>query len=234
VSPVFEAHNLWLRRPDGAAALADLTVFAHPGEVLALVGGHGAGKSLTLRTLAGLANPDAGSLRLNGEDLGKLGPHARAARGIAYIGDGGRVAAGLSVRDNLLLGTWRRRDRRAVRRDIAAWLERFPALAAAPGRQAADLGPEARTAAALGRAWAAGATVLLVDEPFAGLEGGARAGIAAALRAARNAGHIVVCAMHDADAAGFADRINVLANGRLVFSGSPGALAAAGPSIPLE
>lgn len=225
---MLEVHNLWMRGPDGAVALADLTIFAHAGDLLALLGGHGAGKSAALRAIAGLARAESGSVRLDGVELSGLGPHVRAARGITFLGDGDRIVERLSVHENLLVGAWRRRDRRSVRRDLANWFERFPALAAARRRPAADLGIADRAAVALGRAWIAGPRVVLVDEPFAGLAGESRAGIAAALRAARDAGLIVICAMHDPDGAAVADRINLLSSGRVVFSGSPGALAAAG------
>ncbi|MHB8733638.1 MAG: ATP-binding cassette domain-containing protein, partial [bacterium] len=185
---MLEAHNLYLHGPDGAVALDDLTIFAHPGDLLALLGGHGAGKSALLRTVAGLARPERGALRLDGTDLAGLESHARAARGVAYAGDAERVMERLSVRENLLVGAWRRRDRRAVRRECSEWLERFPALAAAAGRPAADRDASGRAAAALGRAWLAGPRVLLVDEPFAGVDGASRAGIAAALREACDAG----------------------------------------------
>ncbi|HEV2440432.1 MAG TPA: ATP-binding cassette domain-containing protein [bacterium] len=231
---MLEARDLCLHGPDGAVALADLTVFGHPGDLLVVLGGHGAGKSALLRTIAGLARPEAGTVRLDGEDLGALGPHARAARGIAYIGDGGRVAEPLSVHDNLLLGAWRRRDRRAVREDLSEWLHRFPVLAGMARRRAGDLGAAERVAVALGRAWIAGPRVLLIDEPFTGLDEEARAGVAGALRAARDAGQVVICAVHEPGDASVASRVNVLSNGRLVFSGSPGALATTGAAALLE
>jgi len=220
--------------PDGALALANLTIFGHPGDLLILLGGHGAGKSALLRTVAGLARPEAGTVRLDGADLSALGPHARAARGIAYVGDGGRVVEPLSVQDNLLLGAWRRRDRRAVHTDLSEWLHRFPVLAGMSRRRAGDLEAAERVAVALGRAWIAGPRVLLVDEPFTGLDGEARAGVAGALRAACDAGRVVICAVHEPDDASIASRVNVLSNGRLVFSGSPGALATAGAAALLE
>ncbi len=225
---MLEARDLRLTGPDGAAALAGLTIFAHPGDLLVLAGGHGSGKSAVLRSVAGLARPDRGIVRLDGTDVTSLGPHARAARGIAYVGEGGRILERLSVHDNLLLGAWRRRDRRAVRRQLSEWLERFPSLAAAARRPAAVLDAGERVAAALGRAWLSGPRVLLVDEPFAGVDARSRAGIAGILRAASEAGRIVVCAAHDAADASIARRINVLSGGRLVFSGTPAALAAAG------
>ena len=231
---MLEVHDLHLRGPDGAVALSDLTVFAHPGDLLAVVGGHGAGKSALLRTVAGLARPDAGRVRLDGTDLTGVAPHARAARGVAYVGDGERVVESLSVRDNLLVGAWRRRDRRAVRSDLAEWFKRFPALGAARHRRAGELGTADRVAVALGRAWIAEPRVLLVDEPFAGLDGATRAGVGAVLRAARDAGRIVICAVHEPDDASFATRVNVLANGRLVFSGSPAALTTGDVAALLE
>lgn len=230
---MLEAHDLRLTAPDGAGALAGLTIFAHPGDLLVLLGGHGAGKSAVLRAVAGLARPDRGIIRLDGADVTSLGPHARAARGIAYVGDGGRVAEQMTVRDNLLIGAWRRRDRRAVRAQLSEWLERFPSLAAAAHRPAGLLDGGERVAAALGRAWLSSPRVLLVDEPFVWVDARHRAGIAGALRAACDAGRIVVCAMHDAADASIARRINVLAAGRLIFSGSPAALAASG-AAPFE
>ena len=225
---MLEAHDLRLTAPDGGGALTGLTIFAHPGDLLVLLGGHGAGKSAVLRAVAGLARPDRGTIRLDGADVTYLDPAARAVRGIAYVGDGGRVAEQLTVRDNLLVGAWRRRDRRAVRAQLSEWLDRFPSLAAAARRPAGLLDGSDRMAAALGRAWLARPRVQRVDEPFAWVGERQRAGIAAALRAASDAGRIVVCAVHDAADASIAQRINVLSAGRLIFSGSPAALATAG------
>jgi branched-chain amino acid transport system ATP-binding protein len=234
ICTVLEAHNLRLRGLDGSVALAGLTVFAHPGEMLAIVGGHGAGKSALLRTIAGLARPETGRVRLDGADLGALEPHERSARGIAYVADGMRVLDRLSVRDNLLLGAWRRRDRGAVRAELAEWFERFPALAAAHRRRGVELGAGQRVAAALGRAWLGRPRVLMVDEPFLGLDDTARAGVAAALRAACDAGLIVIVACHEPSDAWIAERINVLSVGRVIFSGSPAAVVAAGAAALLE
>jgi len=231
---VLEARNLRLCGPDGTAALDDLTVFGHPGELLALTGGHGSGKSALLRTLAGLARPDGGTIRLDGVDLTALGPHARASRGIAYVADGARVLGGLSVRENLLVGAWRRRDRRAVAQECGRWLEHFPDLGAAAGRRAADLPAAQRMALALGRAWMGAPRVFLVEEPLTGLDGEARAGVAAALRSACDAGRVVICAMQEPGHLSIANRVNVLANGRVVFSGSPAAVATAGAAAQLE
>lgn len=234
ISTVLEAHNLRLCSADGNLALAGVTVFAHPGEILAVVGGHGAGKSALLRTVAGVARPESGMVRLEGTDLTALGAHERASRGIAYIGDGRRVLDRLSVGDNLLLGARRRRDRSAVAADFEEWLRRFPGLAAVRQRRAATLEPALRTAAALGRAWLARPSVLMVDEPFVRIGDEARAGIAAALRTARDAGLVVICAFHEPADASIADRVNLLATGRLIFSGSPATLAASGAATSLE
>lgn len=224
---MLEARDLRLTAPDGAAALAGVTLFAHPGDLLVLIGGHGSGKSAVLRSVAGLARPDRGLIRLDGTDVTSLGPHARAARGIAYVGGAERIIERLSVCDNLLVGAWRRRDRPAVRRQLSEWFERFPSLAAAARRPAAVLGAGDRVAAALGRAWLSDPRVLLVDEPLAGVDARSRAGIAGVLRAASEAGRIVVCTAHDVVDAAIARRVNVLSGGRLVFSGAPAALAAA-------
>jgi ABC-type branched-subunit amino acid transport system ATPase component len=234
ISIVLEAHNLRLCGADGHLALAGVTVFAHPGEILAVVGGHGAGKSALLRTVAGVATPESGTVRLDGADLTPLGAHERSSRGIAYIGDGRRVLDRLSVRDNLLLGARRRRDRTAVAAELEEWLRRFPGLAAARARRAATLEPALRTAAALGRAWLARPSVLMVDEPFVRVGDEPRAGIEAALRAARDAGLVVICAFHEPADASIADRVNLMSTGRLVFSGSPAALAASGAAASLE
>lgn len=232
---MLEAHNLTLRAPDGGLALAGLTVFAHPGEVLALVGGHGAGKSALLRAIAGLAVLESGRIRLDGADITTLEAHERSGRrGIAYVADEPRVLEGLSVRDNVLAGAWGRRDRRRVQIDLAEWFERFPEFAAAQRQRGADLGAAQRMAAALGRAWLGRPRVLMVDEALMGLDDAARAGVAATLRAACDAGLIVICACHEPADASIADRVNVLAAGRVVFSGSPAALAAAGAAALLE
>ena len=89
---------------DGAPVLRDLDLHVEPGEVVALLGPNGAGKTTTLRTISGLVHPLAGVIRLNGEDLARRSPAARARLGIAHMPEGRGVFFGLTVAEHFRLG----------------------------------------------------------------------------------------------------------------------------------
>lgn len=226
---MLEARDLRVRHPGGRPALDGVTVMAHPGEVVAVVGPHGSGKSTLLRVIAGLVAPQAGTVSLNHEPMIGLPPHRRAARGIAYAPERARILPGLSVLDNLMIGAWLRRDRRAVARDLDRIFEWLPALREHPRLPARSLSGGERQMVALGRVLMAAPQALLLDEPFVGLDAETRVRIAAIVRMLRDDQIAVILTEHGpSEAQEIADRAYGLRSGRVVFSGSAAALARSG------
>lgn len=220
---MIEARDLRMQYSRGPLALDGVTVMVYPGEVVAIVGPNGSGKSTLLRAIAGLVSPEAGSIRLNGESLIGQAPHRRAARGICYAPERARVLPKLSVRENLLIGAWLRRDRGAVARDLHQIFEWFPQLS--ERRAAASLSGGERQMLTIGRALMSAPRVLLLDEPLIGLDTEARARFAAIIRRLREEQVAVLLSEHDlAGVRQMADRAYGLRSGRVVFSGSAAAL----------
>jgi branched-chain amino acid transport system ATP-binding protein len=223
---MLEARGLRVPHPQGHLALDGVTIMAHRGEVVAIVGPNGSGKSTLLRVIAGVVAPQAGTVSLDHVPMDGLPPHRRAARGIAYAPGHGRILPGLSVADNLLIGAWLRRDRRAVRRDLDRIFEWFPVLRACRRRPAEALSGADRQMVAIGRGVMAAPHTLLLGEPFAGLDAAGRARVAAVVRILKDDERAVLLTTPDpATAQEIADRAYGLRSGRLVFSGSAAALA---------
>lgn len=141
------------------------------GEVVALVGANGAGKSTTLRAVAGLHREAGGSIRFAGRELLGDSAERRARAGLRLVPEGRRLFGRLSVEENLTLGaaTRPRAQRGEVARERAELLERFPALAAALGKPAAALSGGQQQQLALARALLGAPRLLLLDEPTLGL-----------------------------------------------------------------
>jgi len=222
---VLEVRDLVARRPRGPVALDGVTLIAHRGEAVALVGPNGAGKSTVLRTIAGLIAPHSGTVSLDRVALSHLPPHQRAARGIAYAPEQARILPTLSVRENLLIGAWLRRDQRAVVRDLERIWEWFPALKGRERGRAAALSGAEREMLALGRVLMAAPRVLLLDEPLAGLDAALRRRVVEVIGAMKAQQTTVLVTEHDpAGIRELADRAYGLKAGRIVFSGSAEAL----------
>ena len=104
---MLKVRNLRVRY-GGVEALRGIDLDVHHGELVALIGANGAGKSTCLRAIAGIARPVEGSIELNGEELGSEPAHRIVARGISLVPEGRRLFADQTVTDNLLLGAYRR------------------------------------------------------------------------------------------------------------------------------
>jgi branched-chain amino acid transport system ATP-binding protein len=109
-------------------ALRGVSLAARAGEVVTLIGANGAGKSTLLRTISGLIRPRAGTVRFEGRYLTRLAPHDIVALGLSHAPEGRLIFANLTVEENLDLGAYRRRDRRAIDEDRAAVWRLFPRL----------------------------------------------------------------------------------------------------------
>ena len=111
------------------AAVRGVSLTVAPGEIVCLVGPNGAGKSTTLLTIAGVLTPTQGTVTFDGLPTSGLSPEAVARLGLSMVPEGRRVFSSLTVEENLRLGTYGRRDRRAVERELTRIYEEFPILA---------------------------------------------------------------------------------------------------------
>ncbi|HEX3140061.1 MAG TPA: ATP-binding cassette domain-containing protein, partial [Rhizobacter sp.] len=109
------------------------------GEICSLVGANGAGKSTTLLALSGLVKPKAGTIRFEGDDLAKLKTHQIVERGLVQVAEGRAILTTLTVRENLELGAYRRKDKAAVAADLERVLTLFPRLQERLGGLAGNL-----------------------------------------------------------------------------------------------
>jgi len=140
------------------------------GEIVALIGANGAGKSTTLRAIAGLLTPRSGAIRFGGADITRLPAHERVQRGIALVPEGRRVFPFLTARENLELGGFKHRgDAPKVRRMIDGIFDMFPRLKERSTQNAGTLSGGEQQMLALGRAMMSEPQLLCLDEPSLGL-----------------------------------------------------------------
>jgi branched-chain amino acid transport system ATP-binding protein len=139
------------------------------GEITTLVGANGAGKSTTLLALSGLVRKAAGSILFDGHDLSRLPPHKIVARGVVQVAEGRAILTTMTVRENLELGAYTRRDRGGVAADLDHVFELFPRLKERLDGMAGNLSGGEQQMLAIGRALMAKPRLLLLDEPSMGL-----------------------------------------------------------------
>lgn len=139
------------------------------GEIVALIGANGAGKSTILRTVSGLVKPSEGKITYGDHDLLKLSPKKIVETGISHVPEGRHVFKGLTVKENLELGAFLRNDKEGIQEDMVAVYKRFPILEERKGQDAATLSGGEQQMLAMGRALMSKPKLLLLDEPSMGL-----------------------------------------------------------------
>ena len=164
----FRASDLSVRY-DQVRAITGVSVELERGDIVALIGANGAGKTTTLRAITGLAGLASGEIFLDGQRIDGLRPNAIVALGVAMVPEGRRVFPFLSVMDNLLMGAFLRRGRRAIAADVERVFERFPRLRERRSQAAGTMSGGEQQMLAIGRALMARPRLLLLDEPSLGL-----------------------------------------------------------------
>jgi branched-chain amino acid transport system ATP-binding protein len=149
-------------------ALRDAALEVRRGEIVALLGNNGAGKSTTLKTISGLLAPRRGRIRLDDESIAGTPAHTIVLKGIAHVPEGRRIFNRLTVRENLMMGAYLRTDD-GVAADLAAVFELFPRLKERIAQVAGTLSGGEQQMLAIGRALMARPRLLLLDEPSMGL-----------------------------------------------------------------
>jgi branched-chain amino acid transport system ATP-binding protein len=149
-------------------ALRGVSLTVGEGEVVTIIGSNGAGKSTTLRSIAGLTPASSGTVTMNGEDITRLPAHEIVARGIALSPEGRHCFPRMSVQENLDLGAFRRRDT-GVAKDLDRVYELFPRLKERQHQKAGTMSGGEQQMLAIGRALMAQPKLLLLDEPSMGI-----------------------------------------------------------------
>ena len=153
----------------GIHALKGVSIVVERGQIVTLVGANGAGKSTTLRAISGLLKPAKGAIRFDGRSIVGVPPHEIVRLGISHVPEGRIVFANLSVEDNLELGAYLRRDRKAVEADRKKIYALFPVLEERRRQSSGTLSGGEQQMLAIGRALMARPSLLLMDEPSLGL-----------------------------------------------------------------
>lgn len=215
-------------RYGGVRALRGVSIHVEEGEVVALLGGNGAGKSTALNVVCGLVPVVGGQVHFGERDVTGWPTERLVRLGLTQSPEGGHVFGELSVRDNLLLGAWTRRGQRAeVDSDIAGLLELFPPLAEALTRPAGTLSGGQQQMLAISRALMSRPRLLLLDEPSIGLAPLAAEEVLRAVRSLRERGTTVLLVEQNVPAAlEVADRGYVLEVGQVVLEGTADELLA--------
>jgi branched-chain amino acid transport system ATP-binding protein len=202
-------------------ALKGISLVVEKGEIVALVGPNGAGKTTTLSTVFGLVRPDSGSISLEGKPLRGMPPERIVRLGLALVPEGRHIFNTLTVAENLEMGATARKDRAAVRADVAALLERFPVLGRYYKSPAGRLSGGEQQQLAIARALLSRPRLLLLDEPSLGLAPVVIDLVFDVLAELRDEGvTILLVEQNAARAIELADRSYVLRTGQISLAGT--------------
>ncbi len=149
--------------------LRDVSFSVSEGQLVALVGSNGAGKTTCLRTISGLVRPSEGTIMFQGNRIDSLPPHKIMELGLAHVPEGRRLFGRLTVMENLLLGAYTRRDKKFREESLAAMFEFFPRLKERRHQRAGTLSGGEQQMLAIGRALMSRPRLLVLDEPSLGL-----------------------------------------------------------------
>lgn len=209
------------------AAVRGVSLTVAPGEIVCLVGPNGAGKSTTLLTIAGVLAPTQGVVTFGQTAISGLSPEAVARLGLSMVPEGRRIFSSLTVEENLRIGTYGRKDRHDVERDVSRIFEEFPILASRRTMRAGKLSGGEQQQLAIGRALLTGAKLILVDEPSLGLAPMMVERVYDILRDLRNKRGVTLLIVEESSerAVDAADRIYVLRRGLIELEGTSEELA---------
>src|ERR1700761_7909038 len=215
------------RRFGGLLAVNAASLSADTGRITALIGPNGAGKTTLFSLISGFLKPSAGTVRYAGHDVTAEPPHRRARRGVARTFQIVQPFAGLSVRDNILVGAHLRHRQRAAAQSAADAVGHQVGLGHLLHRPASALTVAGRKRLELARALATDPRLLLLDEVLAGLNPSEINDIVPVIRALSARGIAVLMIEHVMQAVmSLAEQVFVLAEGRIIAQGSPAQVAA--------
>jgi branched-chain amino acid transport system ATP-binding protein len=201
-------------------ALKGLSLTLEKGEIVALIGANGAGKSTTLNTISGLLHPKLGSIQFEGEELTKVPPQEIVRKGIIQVPEGRRIFSRMSVTENLEMGAHIQNDRVKIRRNIEAMFERFPRLRERRNQLGGTLSGGEQQMLAMARSLMAEPRLLLMDEPSMGLAPILVEQVFDIIQSINSQGTTILLVEQNAQMAlSIADRAYVLETGKVVLEG---------------
>ena len=201
-------------------ALKGISFEVNEGEVIALIGANGAGKTTILHTVTGLINQKAGKIEIEGKDISHTPAYKIVAEGMAHVPEGRRVFAELSVYDNLMMGAYTRKDKKEIAETLAMVYKRFPRLEERKKQMAGTLSGGEQQMLAMGRALMSKPKIILMDEPSMGLSPIFVNEIFDIIKAVSASGTTVLLVEQNAKKAlSIADRAYVLETGKIILEG---------------
>lgn len=206
-------------------AIKGVSFEVNQGEVIALIGANGAGKTTILHTVTGLLAPKKGSVLFEGKDITKIPAHKIVSLGMAHVPEGRRVFADLSVYENLKMGAYTRKDKEEIEKSLDWVYERFPRLKERKNQLAGTLSGGEQQMLAMGRALMSQPKIILMDEPSMGLSPILVNEIFDIIQEVSKSGTTVLLVEQNAKKAlSIADRAYVLETGKIVLDGKAEAL----------
>lgn len=203
-------------------AVRDVSLEVGEGELVALIGANGAGKSTTLGAIAGVVKPSRGQISFLGSPIVGRTPEEIARRGVAMVPENRGIFPSLTVGENLRLGSYLRRDPDAVRADTEGVFARFPILGERRAQSAGTLSGGEQQQLAIGRALLSRPRLLMLDEPSLGLAPALVDRIFRLIKELRDEGvTILLVEQNVARTLEIADRVYLLRTGRIEASGAP-------------
>jgi len=207
-------------------ALHGISLEVEEGEIVALIGANGAGKSTTLRAISGLVRPQGGRIFFGGKEITRFPPDRIVALGISHVPEGRRVFTRLTVSENLELGAYVRKSKKEVREAMERVFRRFPRLLERKSQLAGTLSGGEQQMLAIGRALMSEPRLLLMDEPSMGLAPMLVREIFAIIKELNEAGTTILLVEQNAQMAlSVARRAYVLETGAITLAGPAADLA---------
>ena len=201
-------------------AIKGISFEVNKGEVIALIGANGAGKTTILHTITGLLNADSGSVTYEGKDITRMPGHKIVSMGIAHVPEGRRVFANMTVLQNLKLGAYTRKDKAEIAETLEMVYTRFPRLKERKNQLAGTLSGGEQQMLAMGRAMMSHPQIILMDEPSMGLSPIFVNEIFDIIEEVSKSGTTVLLVEQNAKKAlSIADRAYVLETGNIVLDG---------------
>jgi branched-chain amino acid transport system ATP-binding protein len=202
-------------------ALKGISITVDEAEIVTLIGGNGAGKSTTLKTISGLLHPRPGAIRLAGEDLTKYKAHEVVMKGIVQVPEGRGIFGRLTVTENLEMGAFTQNDKKKIAAAMESVFTLFPRLKERRSQLGGTLSGGEQQMLATGRAMMAEPKILLMDEPSMGLAPVLVDSIFETIQELHQTGTTILLVEQNARAAlAVADRGYVLQTGEIILSGS--------------
>ncbi len=201
-------------------AIKGVSFDVNEGEIIALIGANGAGKTTILHTITGLIQAKKGSIVFDGKELTKTPPHKIVSMGMAHVPEGRRIFQQLSVLENLKLGAYTRKDKSEIASTLKMVYERFPRLEERKNQVAGTLSGGEQQMLAMGRALMSKPRIILMDEPSMGLSPFLVSEIFDIIKVINESGTTVLLVEQNAKKAlSIADRAYVLETGKITLSG---------------